>query len=184
MAVKELLHVPAAKPGTWIYVAACSCDCGKSKDIRIGSLLSGATRSCGCSKARYEKTTGEKNKGFKGYKEIRSHFWRGYQAGAKERGIEFSITMEYAWSLFEKQERKCALSGVPLVFGVNAKNSLTTASIDRIESSKGYVEGNVQWVHKRINVMKHTSSVEDFVMWCRRVVEADDHLRDRGCNTT
>jgi len=157
------------KSGT--YYAICEClNCGKSNyPVVPTSLRRGATTSCGCHR-NYSCNTGENNAGFKGHKEIRSNFWRGYQRGAQDRGIEFSLTMPYVWDLFEKQGRKCALSGVPLVFGVANNNSLTTASIDRIDSSKGYVVGNVQWVHKKINIMKHTSSTKDFIEWCNKVV--------------
>jgi hypothetical protein len=47
--------------------------------------------------------------------------------------------------------------------------SKVTASLDRIDSSKGYVEGNVQWVHKRINIMKNDLSDSEFIEWCRVV---------------
>ena len=29
-----------------------------------------------------------------------------------------------------------------------------TASLDRIDPTKGYIEGNIQWVHKDVNRMK------------------------------
>ena len=46
-----------------------------------------------------------------------------------------------------------------------------TASLDRIDSSKGYIEGNVQWVHKRVNLMKGNMSTENFIEWCNLVVK-------------
>ena len=33
-------------------------------------------------------------------------------------------------------------------------NDSKTASLDRIDSSKGYTEDNIQWVHKDVNQMK------------------------------
>jgi hypothetical protein len=92
--------------------------------------------------------------------------------------LTFEITKEYAWYVFEKQEGKCALSGVPLVFGTTKKGSCTTASLDRIDSKYGYVRGNIQWVHKTLNIMKMALSVEDFVAWCHRV--ASQHPSYRG----
>ena len=44
-----------------------------------------------------------------------------------------------------------------------------TASLDRIDSSKGYIQGNIQWVHKRINQMKWDSEENDFINWCKLV---------------
>jgi len=44
-----------------------------------------------------------------------------------------------------------------------------TASLDRIDSSKGYIEENVHWVHKRINVMKGNMSEQEFLNFCEAV---------------
>ena len=49
------------------------------------------------------------------------------------------------------------------------KVNKNTASLDRIDSSKGYVEGNVQWVHKMINMSKQQYSQEEFIDMCKAV---------------
>jgi hypothetical protein len=36
---------------------------------------------------------------------------------------------------------------------------------------KGYEEGNVQWVHKRINIMRNILSVHDLIDLCRKIVD-------------
>lgn len=40
----------------------------------------------------------------------------------------------------------------------------------RIDSTGGYTEGNVQWVHRTVNFMKQSLSDAELVQWCRRVV--------------
>lgn len=150
--------------------AVCNCKCGNTIEVFWTSFASRVTQSCGCDSNRYDKVTGANNYRFKGFKDIRSAFWSGYRNGASARGHSFEITKEYAWDLFEKQGKKCAMSGVPLVFGTNKNNSLTTASIDRKDPKVGYIEGNIQWVHKTINLMRNTLSVGEFVEWCRLVV--------------
>ena len=45
-----------------------------------------------------------------------------------------------------------------------------TASFDRIDNSKGYEVGNIQWVHKEINMMRGTLSVDRFIELCEFVV--------------
>lgn len=163
-----------------VYYAVCHCHlCGKAEHpVLPASLRRGASTSCGCRRDQYRANTGEHNANFRGYREIRSHFWNGYRRGAEARRIPFDLTMKYAWDLFEAQDRKCAFSGVPLTFGVSKRNSLTTASIDRIDPNKGYVEGNVQWVHKQVNIMRNTLSVADFIQWCRSVTEHADRVRN------
>lgn len=155
--------------GKVTYKAACNCDCGGSKDVFVNALTQHRTGSCGCDKSRYEKTSGSKNYRFKGYEEIRAGFWNGYKESARVRKIPFEITMKYAWGLYEAQGRKCTLSGVPIGFGPNRQNSLTTASLDRLDNSKGYVEGNVQWVHKVVNIMRNVLSIPEFLVWCEKI---------------
>jgi hypothetical protein len=87
--------------------------------------------------------------------------------GAKRRGYAFKVTIEEAWALFLTQDRKCALSGVSLkIDPSDMRAGATTASLDRIDSRKGYISGNVQWVHVSINLMKQTLTVAEFVAWC------------------
>lgn len=109
---------------------------------------------------------GKESKGWKGHEEIYGSYWSRIEWDARKRNIPFQISIEYAWGLFLKQNRKCALSGEELVFG--DKDS-RTASLDRIDSSKGYIEGNVQWVTKRVNFAKQESSQEEFIKMCHKV---------------
>jgi hypothetical protein len=44
-----------------------------------------------------------------------------------------------------------------------------TASLDRIDSTKGYIEGNLQWVHRDINKLKKNLPDDRFVEICRAV---------------
>lgn len=117
----------------------------------------------------------------KGVGDITASFWHGVKHGAEKRGrkIEFNITIEYAWELFLKQDRKCALSGIELKFHETGElRNCTTASLDRIDSSVGYIEGNVQWVHKNINTMKHDFKQEDFIEYCRKITEFNKNDND------
>jgi hypothetical protein len=49
------------------------------------------------------------------------------------------------------------------------EKSAHTASLDRIDSNKDYVEGNIQWVHKHLNLMKNILSQEYFINLCNKV---------------
>lgn len=63
-----------------------------------------------------------------------------------------------------KQHRKCNLSGVELEF-----DKTNSASLDRIDNTKGYTLENVQWVHKDINRMKNVFSQDYFIDMCHRI---------------
>lgn len=106
-------------------------------------------------------------------------FFHSIECSAAVRNLEFNITKEYIWNLFLQQERKCAFTGEILVFSSHSYISNGTASLDRIDSSKGYIEGNVQWVHKDINVAKQDKTDTDFIQLCRRVVDYQDSLRHK-----
>lgn len=148
---------------------SCVCDCGGSHDVLSTHLLSGKITHCGCIQYR-----GKSNKLWSGCGEISGNFWTSLVRGANglkgRKPIEFEITIEYIWDLFLKQNRKCALSGLPIWFpNTTTQTQSKTASLDRIDSSKGYVMGNVQWVHKDINKMKNSFSQEYFIMLCNAV---------------
>ena len=62
----------------------------------------------------------------------------------------------------------CVYSKVKLVhYSYKLKSDkIYTASVDRIDSSKGYIEGNVQFVSQAINYMKGTMSHEETLLLC------------------
>lgn len=101
--------------------------------------------------------------------------WNHIKRRAKISNLEFKITRLSTYKLLLNQGNKCALSGVPIqiadtVVG-HMKRKETTASLDRIDNSKGYIKGNVQWVHKDLNRMKSFFSESYFIEMCEKVVE-------------
>ena len=74
--------------------------------------------------------------------------------------------------MFIGQNKKCSISGIDIVLSYNRYGDIEqTASLDRIDNSKGYVEGNLQWTNKWINKMKLHFSDEEFINWCYLVVQ-------------
>jgi hypothetical protein len=143
-------------------VWTCLCDCGKTIDIISSNLMSGETNSCGCYRS------GSKHYMWKGYEEISGGHFNGIKQRALDNKIEFSISIEYIWQVFLDQDRKCKLSGISLYLGPGKKRN---ASLDRIDSSKGYTKENVQWVHKDINKMKQNLKEEYFIRMCEYVTK-------------
>lgn len=117
-----------------------------------------------------------------GYGEISGKIFTSIKHSAKKRNIEFNITIEYIWELFQKQNSKCALTHLPLAFGQYRKSE-TTASLDRIDSNQGYIVGNLQWVHKTVNIMKSDMSTEEFLTWCALITEVNNNERNRKKRT-
>jgi len=151
------------------------CKCGKIELKLSTHLIRENTHMC-VQCAAYESS---KNS-FKGVGEISYAYWKQLQRGAagekskrQSRKIrKFEITIEEAWELFLKQNRRCALSGVPIQFitiGRGNKQLIKTkqtASLDRIDSTKDYTIDNVQWVHKDVNRMKNIFDEQYFIDMC------------------
>lgn len=151
-----------------LRVWECICDCGNIKKVIAKSLRNGMTGTCGCG-AHPNKSA---NANWKGYEEIPLDFYSTIKRNAESRFLKFEVSIEYLWDLFVKQNKKCNLSGLPIQFGKTSKDKInTTVSIDRINSLEGYVEGNVQWVYKKINIMKNAYSQEEFISLCKKVVK-------------
>lgn len=158
-----------------IYLCKCNA-CGNDEFyVTAGDVT--RNKSCGCGRWNVNKKSkhshhqvGNRSPYWKGHGEISGYRFRKTQDRASKKGIEFNITIEQMWDLFLKQERKCSLSGKVLTFGAKAKD-YGTASLDRIDSSKGYVMGNLQWVHKTINKMKTNLDQEEFLQMCELITE-------------
>lgn len=118
------------------------------------------------------RTKGKHAANWHGYEEIGQTYWGAIQRCAKNRRINFDISIEYAWDLFLQQNRKCVFTKIELIFSARSSRYYRdmTASLDRKDSKQGYVEGNVQWVHKVLNHMKWSLNNEDFIKWCQLVV--------------
>jgi predicted DNA-binding protein YlxM (UPF0122 family) len=133
----------------------CVCDCGSSIIVSSRNLSRNRVKSCGCLKGKIRS----------GYEGMSGKVVSRYANGARRRDIEFNITAKDMWELFVSQQSKCAISGV----AINLEDK--TASLDRIDSGKGYIVGNIQWVHKTMNLMKFTMSNSELIEWCLTVTE-------------
>ncbi len=120
-------------------------------------------------KKRRLYNNGDEHPAWRGYKEIPGKFLSNFRSGARTRGMEFRITIEFLWDLYIQQDRKCKYTGEELKFGSMSDPSSVTASIDRIDSSKGYLPENVQLIHKDVNLMKHILSEERFLYLCQQI---------------
>jgi hypothetical protein len=138
----------------------CRCECGREQPIAGSELRYGNTYGC-----RMCKSLRQQRKAWKG-------IWNAIRSNANERGLEFKITPKLAFAILEGQGYRCALTGLPIDIaksGRGHKMGGTTASLDRIDSLRGYVPGNIQWLHKDVNKMKWDLSQARFIEICRMV---------------
>lgn len=149
-----------SRNGHYRYFVKCSC--GTYKTVFGTHLIQQHTTHCGCKTPRNSSN-------WQGYKGIGKTYWSSLVRGAKgEKGrkpIAFSLTLEYIGDLLEEQDYLCALSGLK----ISCLDK--TASLDRVDSSAGYIEGNVQWLHKDVNMMKRHYSQDYFLFLCDKIAE-------------
>jgi hypothetical protein len=145
---------------SWI----CQCDCGNKVALSSSNFSkTNPNSSCGCLK--------NKNK-FKGVGDLSGSKWADIKACALRRNIPFNITIEFALELYLKQDKRCALSGQNIsLVKESTDRTASTASLDRIDSKKGYDEDNVQWVHKKVNNMKLDYNQSNFIGMCAIITE-------------
>lgn len=158
------------------------CSCGKEQFIRAYFLEVGrqtCCKSCSQKRALIEHTSRQKflklkHDGIGNFTKTTYGYLRNC---AKRRDISWSeeLTIEYLYELLLRQNKKCALTGLNIDLTESRKDcnvnfELMTASLDRIDSSKGYEPNNIQWVHKHINKMKNNFDESYFKMLCNLVV--------------
>jgi len=178
--VKELAGRNKHSQAIW---RCCCTACGR-EDVYVASGDLKRNISCGCARNNVNKLSqhpnhqlGSKSLYWKGYGEISGYKFRKIKDAALSRNLEFNITIEQIWNLFLKQDRVCILSGIPIEFGTKG-GQLGTASLDRIDSKKGYTIDNVQWVHKHINTMKMDLEEEYFILLCSKVANKKELHND------
>lgn len=137
----------------------CICPCGKEFVAYGADIRNNRTKTCGCRVSIVSK------RNWQGFGNIPKLLWSTLIRNSENRGLELKVSIEFLDELIKKQDFKCALSGIKLMFSKRG----CTASLDRIDSSKGYLEDNVQWVHKDINWMKQEYDEKYYYEMCKQV---------------
>ena len=154
--------------------AICKCDCGRIADVCVNYLMRNLRKTCGHKKCKFFRqeytNSGKQNVTFTGFEGIHGQRWAAIHCGAERRNLEFSIKIEDMWDMYIQQNKKCALTGLPIKFGRRNYDE-TTASLDRIDSKKGYIKGNVQWVYKDVNFMKWDLDQNHFINLCHIIAD-------------
>lgn len=114
------------------------------------------------------------HKNFRGAGVISGEVLCRIRQNASRRNLVCDMTCDKLLELWNKQCGRCAITGVSLKFASTTSRKSgdeQTASLDRIDSNVGYVEGNVRWLHKTVNAMRLDLTDEEFISWCHRIVE-------------
>lgn len=70
---------------------------------------------------------------------------------SRKKTIPFDLDLDYVDDLWNRQQGRCAISGVQMT---HKRKDLVSARIDTINAEKGFIKGNVQLVCDGIKRMK------------------------------
>ena len=95
----------------------------------------------------------------------------------KAKPKDFDLTVEHLKEIWDEQKGKCPFTGFDLELRTYASRRnfrdktlhIKSASLDRIDNSKGYVQGNVRWVSVMFNYARNTFSDEDVIEFAQAV---------------
>lgn len=93
---------------------------------------------------------------------------------AKQRGLECDLTLETLKEMWDAQRGICPFTGwlLKLPYGASRRDKLhpDSASLDRIDSTKGYLKSNVRFVSVMANYARNRFTDQDVVNFAKAVV--------------
>lgn len=98
---------------------------------------------------------------------VRQAWFNSFRKSALTRGYAWELTIEDIVALYTKQNGRCALTNWPIAWSATQWNH--TASIDRIDNTRGYTQDNIQLVHKTANMARGTLTLDHFTYLCHAV---------------
>ena len=146
------------------FLWQCSCDCGRrpvynTSDLRKKLKLKDGP-SCGCLYYHHDRT-----------KALLSEMYSRLRCSHRKRFAQEIISPEEHASLIQAN---CYYCGQPPSNSHKTQSKcgsrMTYGGIDRIDSSSGYITGNVRPCCRRCNVAKSDMSSDDFIEHARRIV--------------
>lgn len=95
--------------------------------------------------------------------DIKFHVQEKISTWRKASCVPSDLTVDYLVDLYNKQNGCCYYSREKMVFGwVDGKVHHNSLSLDKLDPSKGYVQGNVVWCSYLTNTMKRDLTEAEF----------------------
>ncbi len=153
----------------------CRCDCGEEKVLTSNHLRTakrqGTQIICGC-----RPTLAALPKGHAAFNALYTK-WR-YRA-QQRKPVPFELSKEEVWELIQQPCHYCGVDPYHVWPTTGHTNgAITYQGLDRLDSERGYVAGNVVPCCGTCNKAKLAMSVEEFRAWVCRVHQ---HWAGKGC---
>jgi len=143
------------------FLWLCKCDCGGEKVLRLSTFRKGKITSCGCERMAHNR---HNDRNFAIIKNLHnSHIKR-----KKDKGFKNTLPLSVFELLIFKNCFYCDSPPSQFIYDRYSKNKIISDKfiivngIDRIDSNKGYEEGNVRPCCKHCNTAKNTLSENQF----------------------
>lgn len=104
---------------------------------------------------------------------------RGNFRSKTKKRYDCNLTVEFLKTLWEKQNEICPFTGWRLILPKDSsypwdENHPANASLDRIDNSKGYIQGNVRFVSVMFNLARQVFSDDQVINFCKSVAQFKD----------
>lgn len=110
---------------------------------------------------QYGLSTVERRKS--GYWKTQSQEMKWLNRTLTSKGVGTEQRLLLLKHLEDKLPTECPILGIPLVYGAEGMRTDNSASIDKLEPSKGYIEGNVNIVSWRANRIKNDGTLDELL---------------------
>ncbi len=140
----------------------CKCDCGNIRSVRTQQLRTKTTQSCGCLRKQLAK-----ERTAPPILICQKYVYTNYKSRARQKNFDFDISLDYFTSLTQEKCFYCNASPSNKVKRLDYEFFYN--GIDRIDSTKGYVHGNIVPCCRTCNFAKGDSTLLDFFKWVEKI---------------
>lgn len=151
----------------------CRCTCGNEVFVLNKSLTRSVSKSCGHNRGHFGK--GVSRPRFKDGTGPLRQIYRRYIRQAKERNIEFSLTLQFFIKTVLNHCHYC--DDIPRNTAKHSRGIIQIKynGLDRQDNSLGYTETNCVPCCKNCNRAKSSMTYFDFMEWVKRLVKKYDN---------
>lgn len=153
------------RPRLW----RCLCDCGTEAVFNWKQLKANHAHSCGCLRREHLATIRAHNALPEGESAFRQLFYA-YQKSARERGHSWALSADEFRQVTQGDCSYCgAAPQIKFRAAKGTRGDYIGNGVDRVDSSRGYVTGNVRSCCTSCNVAKASMTEGEFAAWVARV---------------
>lgn len=87
------------------------------------------------------------------------------KSNALRRKVPFDLSPEYLEFVYELQKCSCIYTGIPISIDNRSGIHSESLSVDRFDTSQGYIEGNILLCSNRANAIKRDQTTEELQKW-------------------